>query len=128
MGILAVIGLWFRTNPRNVWLIAGLIAVIAVLGFTYARGRHDAHAHDAAARKVAEAAARKLDAKADQKSTATLAHDAAVIATKQKELEDAVAKVPDTVPDAVAVAAGCRELQQHGLSVADLPACRPARH
>lgn len=124
--MLSIIGLWFKTNPRNVWLVAGLVGVIAVLGFVYMKGRSDAHAKDEARRKIAEAAATKLDTKADTKSAETLAKEAVVIAAKEKELTNAVAKISDTVPDAVAVAAGCCELQHNGLSVADLPACRDA--
>lgn len=115
---------YLKSNWRNL-IVVGAVAV--ALLFVYMRGRHDEHAKNEAHRKVAEAAAQKSDAKADQKSADHLAKDAAAIAAKQKELEDAVAKVPDSAPDAVAVAAGCRELQQHGISVADLPACRPAR-
>jgi hypothetical protein len=115
---------WFRTNPRNVWLIAGLVAVVAVLLFVYMKGRSDAHAKDEARRKIAVAAAVKSDEKADTKSTEALAREAIEIDAKQKELEDAVAKIPDSTPDAVAVAAGCVELRRNGISVADLPACR----
>lgn len=114
---------YLRSNWRNLIVVA-LVGI--ALTFVYMRGRHDEHAKNEARRKIDEAAAQKLDAKADQKSADQLAKDAADIAAKQKELEDAVAKVPDSTPDAVAVAAGCRELQQHGISVADLPACRPA--
>lgn len=114
---------YLRSNWRNLIVVGAVVAALLVV---YLRGRHDEHASNEAHRKVAEAAAQKLDTKADQKSTDALEHDAAVIAAKQKELEDAVAKVPDTIPDAVAVAAGCRELQQHGVGIADLPACRPA--
>ena len=117
---------WFRTNPRNVWLIAGLVAVVAVLLTVYMKGRADAHARDEARRKIAVAAAVKSDERADTKSTAALARDALIIDAKQKELEDAVAKIPDSTPDAVAVAAGCVELRRNGISTADLPACRAA--
>ncbi len=122
----ALIAGWFKTNPRNIWLIAGLIAVIGVLLFVYTKGRHDASARAEARQKIAVAAAVKSDEKADTKSTTVLTREALVIDAKQKELENAVAQVADSVPDAVAVAAGCAELRQHGISVADLPACQPA--
>lgn len=55
------------------------------------------------------------------------AADTAIIAKAQKDLNDAIAAVPDTVPDAVAVALGCGELRRAGHLDADLPAaCRPA--
>jgi putative intracellular protease/amidase len=118
---------WFRTNPRNVFLIAGLVALLLAAGGLYLKGRQDAHARDEARRKIAVAAAVKADTKADAKSTEALARDALAIDAKQKELEDAVAKIPDTTPDAVAVAAGCVELQRNGIRTSDLPACQPAR-
>ncbi len=118
--------LWFKTNPRNVWLIAGLVAIVVVLACVYLKGRHDAHARDEARQKIAVAAAVKSDTKADAKSTNALAQDALAIDAKQKELEDAVAKIPDGTPDAVAVAAGCVELRRNGISTANLPACQPA--
>lgn len=122
----AIVLNWFRTNPRNVWLIAGLVGVIAVLGFVYWKGQHDHAKKEAARDAVAVASAMKSDAQADTKATDLVAHDALVRVEKEKELADAVANIPDRVPDAVAVAAGCRELQQDGVSVADLPACQPA--
>lgn len=123
--IAAVMG-WFRTNPRNIFLIGGLVLVLMIALGLYMKGRTDAHNRDVARQKIAVAEAVKKDNKADVVSTTTMVHAALVIDAKQKELENAVAKVPDTVPDAVAVVAGCIELQQHGISVADLPACQPA--
>jgi predicted negative regulator of RcsB-dependent stress response len=121
----AVIMTWFRTNPRNVWLIAGLVGVIAVLGFVYWKGQHDHAKKEAARDAVAVASAMKSDARAGTKAAELVAHDALVRVEKEKELADAVAEVPDGLPDAVAVAAACVELRQHGVSVADLPACKP---
>lgn len=118
---------WFRTNPRNVVLIGGLVLLLIAAGWLYLKGRHDAHAKDEARQKIAVAAAVKSDERADDKSTASLAQAALDIDAKQKELENAVAKVPDSVPDAVAVAAGCVELRNAGISTADVPACQPAR-
>lgn len=118
---------WFRTNPRNVFLIGGLVLLLIFAGWLYLKGRHDAHARDQARQKIAVAAAVKSDTQADTKSTAALAQEALAIDANQKELEDAVAKIPDTTPDAVAVAAGCIELQRHGVRTADLPACQPTR-
>jgi hypothetical protein len=117
---------WFRTNPRNVWLVAGLIGVIAVLGGVYLKGRSDNAKQEKARDAIAVAEAIKSDEKADTKAAGQLAHDAAVQAQKEKELANAVADIIDTVPDPVAVRAGCCELQQNGISVADLPACLDA--
>lgn len=116
---------WFRTNPRNIFLIGGLIAIVGVLLFVYMRGRSDMAAKDAARQRIAVATAIKQDDKADNVSTWDMVRNAIVIDAKKKELEDAVAKIPDSVPAPVAVAAGCVELRQHGISTTDLPSCPP---
>lgn len=114
-------------SPRG-WIVAAIVALVLALALgLYLKGRHDAHARDEARAKIAVAEAIKSDTAADNKSTATLAQEALAIDAKQKELEDAVAKIPDSTPDAVAVAAGCVELRRNGISTADLPACQPAR-
>jgi hypothetical protein len=118
--------LWVRTHPKHALVIGLLVIFLFVLGGVYLKGRHDAAAHAAAQRRIDEAAAMAADKRADEKSQQVLAADAAKTAAKKKELEDAVAQVPDSVPDAVAVRSGCVELQQHGISTADLPACKPA--
>lgn len=121
--LLPVLG-WFKTNPRNVWLIGGLIAAVALLGFVYLKGRGDQAKKEDARQAVAEAAAIASDTKADEKATAAQVEAAQVLAEKEGKLIDAVAQVPDTVPDAAAVQLGCERLRQAGVSVADLPACR----
>lgn len=126
MSFLIPIRLWLTTHPKHAMTIFGLIAALIVVLAIYAKGRHDAHAKDEARQKIAVAEAIKRDTHAAQKSSETLTRDALVIAAKEKELTDAVANVTDEVPDAVAVAAGCVELRQHGISTADLPACQPA--
>jgi hypothetical protein len=118
---------WFRTNPRNVWLIAGLIALVAAFGWAYFKGRGDQARREEARDKIAVAEALKSDAKADAVATAADIKAAQVQAEKEKALTDAVAAIPDDVPDPVAVALGCARLREAGVSVADLPACKPAR-
>lgn len=124
--IFAAIGLWFKTNPRNVWLIAGLIAVISVLGGVYMKGRADNAKQERARDAIAVAEAVKSDTKANDKAAATVVRDALIRVEKEKDLTDAVADVPDSVPGPVAVRLGCERLRQAGVSVADLPACKPA--
>jgi predicted negative regulator of RcsB-dependent stress response len=114
---------WFRTNPRNVWLIAGLLAVIAVLAFTYQRGRHDAAEKAAAARAVAIQEALKVDARAKEKAADERLRDAAKVAETKERLTDAVADVQDQVPDPVAVRLGCERLRQAGYDLSGVPAC-----
>lgn len=120
----AVLG-WFRTNPRNIWAFAGLIGVIAVLVFVYMKGRGDQAKHEDARRAVAEQAALKSDAKADAKATAAEVKAAEKRAETEGKLIDAVAAIPDDVPDPVAVALGCARLRDARVpGAADLPACR----
>jgi hypothetical protein len=115
---------WFRTNPRNVWLIAGLLAVIAVLAITYQRGRHDAAEKAAAARAVEVVAAIQVDARADTKGAAVALQKAQQAADRKEELIDAVAKAPDDLPDESSVRWGCELLRQQGKRPADIPECR----
>lgn len=117
---------WFRTNPRNVWLIVCLIGALGVLLFAYMKGRSDFAKQERARDAIAVAEALKSDTKADAVATAAQVEAAQVQAEKEKVLTDAVAQVPDSVPDAAAVALGCARLREAGVSVADLPACGPA--
>lgn len=118
---------WFRTNPRNVWLIAGLLAVIGVLAFVYMKGKGDAEKRERARDAIAATEAVKSDTRANDKAASAVAVDALNRANAEKELTDAVAALPDSLPDPVAVQLGCQRLRQAGVSVADLPACGTAR-
>jgi hypothetical protein len=124
MGIViaAVMG-WFRTNPRNAWIIAGLVMLTIGFGWAYFKGRSDFAKQEKARDAIAAAEALKSDTKADAVATASEVKAAQVQAQKEKALTDAVAQVPDSVPDAAAVALGCARLREAGVSVADLPAC-----
>lgn len=124
--ILPAIALWFRTNPRNWIVIAGLVGTVIVLALAYAKGSSDRGKREEARRVVAEQAALKSDAKADAKATAEQVRAAEARAEKEGKLIDAVSEVPDGLPDAVAVRLGCERLRQAGVSVADLPACKSA--
>jgi hypothetical protein len=127
LALAAVMG-WFRTNPRNLVFIAGLIGVIAVLAFVYARGRSDHAKKVEAAHAVEVAAAIASDTKADTKGAAVAQQQAERAADLKEELINAVAQIPDSVPDPVAVATGCLELCAQGeRGLADLPACAPVR-
>jgi hypothetical protein len=124
--ILAAVMTWFRTNPRNVWLIAGLVAALGILLFVYLKGRDDQAKREAARDAIAVAEAIKSDGKADDKAGAAATQAALERAETERKLTDAVASAPDSVPDAVVVQYGCEQLRQAGARVADLPACRPA--
>lgn len=120
----AVILGWFRTNPRNMWVMIGMLAAIGLLVFVYVKGRSDNARKVAAARAVAVAEAVTLDARADSKSADMRLQDAATVAALREELTDAVSQVDDTVPDPAAVALGCQRLRNSGADVSRLPACR----
>lgn len=122
----AAIFTWFRTNPRNVWLIAGLVGVILLLTFVYLKGRGDQARREKARDAIAVAAAMKSDARANEKATAVITKAAQDRAEVERKLTDAVASAPDSVPDAVVVQYGCEQLRQAGARVADLPACGAA--
>jgi Tfp pilus assembly protein PilE len=130
MGFLipAVMG-WFRTNPRNIVLILGLLAVIAVLAFTYARGRSDAAEKIEAARAQAVEKAKALNAVAIQKAAAEREADVATTILQEEVLRDAYVATPDQAPDAVRVALMCKRLLN--TKAARLPeyaaACGPRR-
>jgi type II secretory pathway pseudopilin PulG len=121
--LLPIMG-WFKTNPRNLVLILGLLAALAVAVGLYMKGRGDQAKREEARQAVAEAAAIASDTKADEKATAAQVKAAEVLAEKEGKLIDAVASIPDDVPDPVAVALGCARLREAGVSTADVPACR----
>lgn len=124
---LTAIRLWAKTNPRAALGIFVLVLAILVLGGSYLKGRHDAEKREAARDAIAQTEALNATRRADIAASRAAQHDALNRMHAEKELADAVADVVDTVPDAVAVRAGCCELQQNGRSIADLPACRDAR-
>lgn len=119
------IRLWAKANPRALSALLIALAVIAVLAFVYVKGRSDNAKLERARDAVAVAEAVKVDGHADATATAAAQTAAAKRVTAEKELVDAVSKIPDDVPDAVAVEYGCVQLRQAGVSTADLPACRP---
>lgn len=124
MGFLipAIMG-WFRTNPRNLILILGLVGAFAVALGLYAKGRSDQAKREKARDAIAVAEAIKSDTKADAVATASQVRAAEVQAAKEKELTNAVAAIPDDVPDDVAVALGCARLREAGVRTSDIPAC-----
>ena len=126
--IFAAIFGWFRTNPRNVWLIATLIGVIALVLFIYFKGRGDEAEKNEAARAVAVAEAIERDGVADGKATQTEIAAAQESADLKERLIDEVAKAPDDVPDESSVRYGCEQLRQQGVRTSDLPACVAVGH
>ena len=119
--MLAVLA-FFKTKAGITVLVALAVAVfcISLVAYGASQERKREEARDA----IAVAEAQALDTKADQKSEAQLTAEAQAIAAKKERLEDEVAKVADGPVSASDVVYGCRELQRHGISTADLPACR----
>jgi hypothetical protein len=115
---------WFKTNPRNVWLIAGLLAALAVAGGLYMKGRGDADRKNEAARKVEVAAAIASHVKAGGKATAVVQAKAEKAAEQKEELINAVAKAPDGLPDESSVRWGCEFVRQQSGRPSDAPECR----
>jgi len=79
--------------------------------------------HEKADRAIALAEAVKQGAAASNTSAERSVVDAAEVADLKKELTDAVADLPDSVPDAHGVALGCARLRNAGEDVSKLPAC-----
>lgn len=115
---------FIKANPRVVIALGAALLVITLLLFVYLKGRDDAKRQTEAAYAVAVAEAVKTDARAKELTGAARQQHAVDNAVLKKELTDAVAEVPDDVPDAVAVQLGCQRLRNAGTSVADLSACR----
>lgn len=115
---------WFRTNPKNLWLIAGLVAVIAVLASVYFKGRGDAEKKAEASRKVEIAAAMASHAKAGTKATAVAQAKAEAAAEQKEELINAVSKAPDGLPDESSVRWGCEFVRQQTGRPSNAPECR----
>ena len=107
-------------------LVAGIgvlfVVLIIALGL-YAKGRSDANKRNEAAKAIAIAEAVKLDSKAKEHAATQRLKDAEQVADLKEQLTDAVAQVPDTVPDPVAVQLGCQRLRNSGADVSKLPAC-----
>ena len=103
--------------------LAGLLA-ITMLWAASAAGRHAQRMLDRADAAAAITDARLKDAAAQARAETQRAADAAKIEQSQKDLTNAVANLPDSVPSSRRVHLGCVRLQHAGTDVSKLPQCR----
>lgn len=105
-------------------IILGGVALLLVIGITlYVTGRSDGRAKADAERAVANVEAMKTNEKANANAADDRVADAEQVLELKEELTDAVAEVPDDVPDTVAVALGCERLRRQGTDTTAIPAC-----
>lgn len=103
-------------------LIIGAAVVLVVLAAGVAKCRYDANLiKQDRLEQNAETLERKVDA--DSNASEQRRDDDATIARQEKELHDAVAKVPDSAPDAVRIKLGCERLRRAGQDISRFPAC-----
>lgn len=115
---------WARTHSTALWVIAGVVLVVGSLQVAYLRGRSDEAAKAEARRRIEVAEALRSTSRADAVAVDTVMAKAEARSRLKEELTDAVAQVPDDVPDPVAVRLGCERLRNVGRRIADIPACR----
>jgi hypothetical protein len=104
-------------------ILGGLLLLFAVGLALDLQGRSDAKARAEAERAIANVEAMKTNEKANANAAEDRVKDAEQVLELKEELTDAVAQVPDDVPDPVAVALGCERLRQAGKDTAAIPAC-----
>ena len=124
MPFLFALRLWVKANPRTALALVILAVFAALLLAVYLRGRADSARQEEARDAVALAEQLKLDTRAKEEAAGTRLQDALAVVQTKKELTDAVAAIPDTVPDPVAVRLGCERLRRQGTDVSKVPACR----
>lgn len=102
-----------------------LVSAVLILS-AYLWGQHIGAGHERTKADAERSAANVIalgNARSADEAAAVARVDSAIdIAQTQKELTDAIAAIPDTVPDAQRVALGCQRLHQAGTIDADLPA------
>lgn len=103
-------------------LIIGAAVVLVVLALGVAKCRYDANLiRNDRLQENTKTLERKVDA--DSNASEQRRDDDATIARQEKELHDAVAKVPDSAPDATRIALGCERLRRAGTDTSGIPAC-----
>lgn len=112
---------FLRGNWRILVGALGLIAVCLTLG--YCEGKKAGKAQADAARAIANVEALKVDGAAKEKAADERVADTQQVLELKQELTDAVAEIPDTVPDGVAVTLGCQRLRAQGTDTSAIPAC-----
>ncbi len=105
-------------------ILGGALLVLALAVALYIQGRSDGRAKADADRAIANVEAMKTNEKANDSAAEDRVTDAEQVLELKEELSDAVAQIPDDVPDPVAVSLGCSRLRKAGTITASLPACR----
>lgn len=104
-------------------ILGGILLALAVVGLIYWQGRSDGRLKADAERAVANVEAMKTNEAANANAAGARVTDAEQVLELKEELTDAVAEIPDDVPDDVAVALGCERLRRQGTDTTAIPAC-----
>lgn len=104
-------------------ILGGVLLVAALALALYLQGRSDGRSKAAAARAQANVEAMKTNEAANTNAADARLADAEEVLELKEELTDAVAQIPDDVPDDVAVALGCQRLRAAGTDTSAIPAC-----
>ena len=120
---------WAALLPASLteWLRIGVTAIIVALAafmLGQCDGRSTQAAKDAAALDRANAAALRIVNAANEIAAVQRIKDIAVITIHEKDLQDAIADMPDSAPDAVRIRLNCERLRASGQDTAAIPACR----
>jgi hypothetical protein len=105
----------FAKVNRWVWkvlAVVGLLLVLTALWFgLQAKGRHDQRVKDQAAASHAIDQAKAINAAATGHSDAERTQDTAAVVAMKKDLTDAYAETPDSVPDGARLRLSCERLR-----------------
>lgn len=103
-------------------IITGVVCAGVCLPLGYCRGYDAAKDKARAELAIANVAVQNQDKTASDAAATERVTDAIAQAKQQTELSDAVAAIPDSVPDASRVALGCARLRANGRAETSLPA------
>jgi hypothetical protein len=104
-------------------LVGALVVAPAVFLLGQCSGAKNESNKTRAASAVAVSAAVTKNDAAHETSSSERAADTKVVTQLTQELTNAVASVPDTLPDPVAVRLGCERLRHNGRDTSKLPQC-----
>ena len=113
--------IWAAIVAAKTAIITGCIVFGLTLPLGYCKGSSDANARHSAARELANVKALQMDAAAGTQASEERVADALTIDDNEEALVDAISTIPDEVPSAIRVAAGCRRLRAQGTLEADIP-------
>jgi hypothetical protein len=121
ISVLAIKAFW------STWWRAALGAAVVAgpcLTLGYCQGKSAGEAKMEAAAAIATVEVMKTDGSAKEVAAVERVNDILAVEETKKELTDAVAKLPDSVPSPRRVALACARLRTQGIDTASLPACR----